>query len=395
MIAEVTDRITGIVLTNARVSAKTRWLFVQVTTAAGLLGAGEATVQREEAAVLAELAQIAPSMLGQPADPRRCRRWPLMRRTRAFGAAVSALDHALWDIAGQREGKAVARLLGSGARDLELYANVNRGLAARDPGAFAAAARDAAAAGFRAIKIAPFDEVDAHGRWGAVQAATPSAIDAGLSRIAAVRDALGDRDLMIDCHWRFDEAWAGRIIDAVAAFRLYWVECPIPEHEQSIPALRRLRGRANRHGMRLAGGEDGVGLQAFLPMLEGGAYDVLMPDIKYVGGMAEMHAVAGAAAARGAAIAPHNPSGPVAHAASVQVCAGLPGFTRLELQFNESPLFDSLVRPGVPAAKDGRVAVPQRPGLGVALEPHALSLHTVERQAWGEEPAATREPVLR
>ena len=144
-----------------------------------------------------------------------------------------------------------------------------------------------------------------------------------------------------------------------------------------------MRGRANALGMRLAGGEDGVGREAFLPLLEAGAYDVLMPDIKYVGGFAEMRAVAALAKKHGVAIAPHNPTGPVAHAASVHACASLAGFTRLELQFNETPLFETLVTPPVASSVAGRVVVPDRPGLGVALSAYLVAAYTIRRDAWG------------
>ncbi len=376
--------IAAFALTQVRVSAKTIWLFVQVTDATQAVGVGEATLQREEAAVEAVLAQLAPTLLGRAAEPRALAGIPLQGRSRAFGAAVSALDHALWDLAGHRAQQSVAQLLGPAATDIELYANVNRGLPTREPAAFAQAARVAVAAGFNAVKIAPFDEIDRFGRWGDAIAPTATRLESGLARIAAARAAVGpDVDLMVDCHWRFDEAWAQRVIDACATFKLHWIECPIPEDDANLPALTRLRARTNGHGMLLAGGEDGVGRDAFLPFLTAGAYDVLMPDIKYVGGFTEMRAVAALAAQHGVAIAPHNPTGPVAHMASVHACAALAGFTRLEMQFNESPLFDTLVTPAPPVPQKGRVAVTPRPGLGVALAAHKVARHVIRRDSWG------------
>jgi galactonate dehydratase len=376
--------IAGIALTQLRISPKTIWLFVQVTDASGAVGVGEATLQREEAEVESALAQLAPTLLGRPAAPQALVNIALRGQSRAFGAAVSALDHALWDLAGQRAQQSVAQLLGAPAHELELYANVNRGLPTREPAAFAHAVRVAVAAGFRAVKIAPFDEIDTFGRWGSPVAPTAQRVDAGLARIAAARAAVGPGiEVMVDCHWRFDETWAQRVIDACAAFRLYWVECPMPEDDANLPALQRLRARSGKHGMLLAGGEDGVGREAFMPFLAAGAYDVLMPDIKYVGGFEEMRAVAALAAQHGVAIAPHNPTGPIAHMASVHACAGLAGFTRLELQFNESPLFDTLVTPSAPTPVNGRVAVPERAGLGVAPNPEAVARHAISRTAWG------------
>jgi len=376
--------IAGIALTQVRISPKTIWLFVQVKDASHAVGVGEGTLQREEAAVEAVLARLAPTMLGRAAEPRALADIPRQGQSRAFGAAVSALDHALWDLAGQRAQQSVAQLLGSAAAEIELYANVNRGLPTREPAAFAHAVRVAVEAGFNAVKIAPFDEIDMFGRWGDAIAPTAQRLESGLARIAAARAAVGpDVDLMVDCHWRFDEAWAQRVIDACAAFKLHWIECPIPEDDANLPALKRLRARTHQHGIRLAGGEDGVGRDAFMPFLTAGAYDVLMPDIKYVGGFTEMRAVAALAAQHGVAIAPHNPTGPVAHLASIHACAGLPGFTRLELQFNESPLFDALVTPLPPVPEQGRVAVPHRPGLGVALAVDEIARHVIRHEIWG------------
>ncbi len=377
--------ITGIALTHVRVSPKTIWLFVEVTDADGAVGVGEATLQREESQVAAALSEIAPMLLGHRGDPQALASTSLDGQTRAVGAALSALDHALWDLTGQRSQRSVARLLvETPAGEVELYANVNRGLASRAPAAFANGVRAAIDAGFGAVKIAPFDEIDTFGHWGSALAPTARCFDLGMDRIAAARAAAGPAvDLMVDCHWRFDEAWALRVVDACAPLRLYWIECPIPEHDANLPALKRLRGHANGHGMRLAGGEDGVGRNAFLPFLGAGAYDVLMPDIKYVGGFDEIRAVAALAAQHGVAIAPHNPTGPVAHAASLHACAGLPGFSRLELQFNETPLFDALVQPLPPRPVGGMAQVPKRPGLGVALVPTVAISHAVDRRTWG------------
>ena len=375
--------ITSIALIPVRVSAKTIWLFVQVTDATGRTGTGEATLQKQESNVTTALAGIAPRLLGTPATPEALAVIPLTGLGMAHAAAYSALDHALWDLAGQRGGVSIAQLLGADVTQIDLYANVNRGLVSRAPDAFADAAKAAVDAGFGAVKIAPFDEIDTHGRWGEPVAPTTEALERGLARIAAARAAIGPTaELMVDCHWRFDQPWAQRVIDAVTSMGLYWVECPLPETEPYFPALRQLRARANERGILLAGGEDGIGCDAFRPFLAAGTYDVLMPDIKYVGGFAPMRAVAALAAKHGVAIAPHNPSGPVAHAASIQACAALEGFTRLEMQWNESPLFDTVVEPRNAAPVAGRVRVSQTPGLGVALARDFAGAGAVERTVW-------------
>jgi galactonate dehydratase len=193
-------------------------------------------------------------------------------------------------------------------------------------------------------------------------------MQAGLARIAAVRSQIGaDRRLMVDCHWRFDAATASRLITAAAEFGLYWIECPILEIDANIPALVRLRNSANDRGIRLAGLELGIGYEAFRPYCEAGAYDVMMPDVKYMGGLREMLRAAEAFARFGVAMSPHNPTGPIAHAASLHVSAAMAAFDMLELQYDESPLFDSLVGDDLPPRIDGHSVLPSGPGLGVRL----------------------------
>jgi len=379
----VGPRIAQITVRAVRVTRKTVWLFVEVLDSECATGIGEATPPGEASVVIAAVEALVPRLLDCSADPSLRLQWPHVPRTRAGAAAASAIDHALWDLAGQRAGAPVATLLGATERQVALYANINRGLTDRSPAAFATGARAAVDAGFTAVKIAPFDDVDVSGRWGTVLPATRAGLDAGLARIAATRAAVGSEvRLMVDCHWRFDEKCAESVIDAVTALHPHWIECPLPEEAEWLPALKRLRARANARAMRLAGGEDGVGREAFLPFLTHGAYDVLMPDMKYVGGFAEMQAVAALASKHGVAISPHNPTGPVAHAASLHACTVLPGFDRLELQFNETPLFERLVQPALPAPLHGIASIPERAGLGVHLVAEVVAKHQIATRNW-------------
>ena len=85
---------------------------------------------------------------------------------------------------------------------------------------------------------------------------------------------------------------------------LYWFECPLVETAAMFPSLRRLRAFANARGIRLAGCESMTGVEAFRSFLDAGVYDVVMPDVKYAGGLAEMLRIADAAAACGASCSP-------------------------------------------------------------------------------------------
>jgi galactonate dehydratase len=91
--------------------------------------------------------------------------------------------------------------------------------------------------------------------------------------------------------------------------------------------------------MRLCGLETSIGVHGYEPFLSAGAYDLVMPDIKHAGGYRAILEIAKRAQHYGVATSLHNPSGPIAHAASLQLSAVLPGTERLEIQFDESPLF--------------------------------------------------------
>jgi galactonate dehydratase len=245
-----------------------------------------------------------------------------------------------------------------------LYANLNRGLTDRSPASFAAQAAAAAAAGFARIKVAPVDGVTPDSADGQ---ANEARLRAGLDRIAALREALAPGvSLMVDCHWRLTPERAGRLVGDLAALGVSWLECPLPETPANFAAIAGLRRAATAAGMVLAGAELEIGVAGFLPFLD--LYDVVMPDVKYCGGPAELLRIADAARARGCRIAPHNPSGPIAHAHSVHLAAH-PAVDLLEHQFGESGLFGTLTTGGPPPIAAGTARSGDAPGLGAALDP--------------------------
>lgn len=358
----MTPTIRSAAILAAKVSDKTIWTFVKVEDSDGIVGWGEATLNGSEAPLYEAFERRLPSLIGRAAKPDL----PVPGSRLPDAAIESAIDQALWDIAGRREGFSVSALLGAARRSgIEMYANVNRRTTDRSPVGFAASAFDAIRRGFKTIKIAPFDFM---------RPGTADGFEAGIARAAAVRRTIGpDRKLYIDCHWRFDEAMAAKALDALAEIGIDWFECPIAETPANTDALRRLRACANAKGASLAGCETAVGLDGFRPYIDSGAYDVIMPDAKYAGGLAEFARIADYAASRGVAVAPHNPSGPICHAASLHLCAVVEGFRVLEHQFDESPMFDELAFGGFAAPVDGVARAPSGPGLGVTIDESRLS----------------------
>lgn len=368
----VTDHgatITALELLVVNISAKTNWSFIAVTTADGQTGWGECSFNGWEPVLQTHADLLARRVCGLPLDAAA----PALRYVpHAPGgllaqAVRSGAEQALTDLRARRAGQSVAAFLRAAPRiSVPAYANINRGVVDRSPAGFAAGARRAVAAGYRAVKLAPFDGVIAEDAGSTPIAALTRA---GLDRIFAVRDAVGaDIDVMVDCHWRFDAARATQLLRDVAPARPYWMECLTTEHPSAFATIARLTERAHDLGMLTAGGEMMSGADVAAQMCAHQLYDVLMPDIKYAGGHAGMLAIAEICAGHGVAFAPHNPTGPIAHLASIQLCAAAPTLLWLEHQWDESPLFEALIGGVAAPLVDGSFQVPTQPGLGAALD---------------------------
>jgi galactonate dehydratase len=353
-------RIRQIDFWIATVTPKTRWQFVEVKDSDGRVGTGEASLLGRDEAVTAAFQRLAPDLIGRRADAETTTEGPIPLDL-AAAAIWSAVDQALWDLAAQRRGLPLADLLGRKRANVNAYANINRRTVARTPAAFADSARLAVSRGFAAVKMAPFDEVN-------VANASLDVARAGLARIAAVRAAVPMTcAVYVDCHWRFTPAVAREMVDALADVGAAWYECPIAETEDAGPALAGLRRAATARGMILAGREEGVTRTPFQLYADAGAYDVMMPDVKYIGGIREMLETATLLDRAGIRFSPHNHTGPIGHAASLAVALAADGCDLLEMQFDETPLFEAIVTGPLPEPQGGRIADVQRPGLGCAL----------------------------
>ena len=177
---------------------------------------------------------------------------------------------------------------------------------------------------------------------------------------------------MVDCHWRLDTATAKALIPHLRELGVSWFECPIEETAAQMSNLVTLRQAANGAGMQLAGCETMTRWEMFAPFVEGGAYDVIMPDIKYLGGYHELQRIVERCSSLGVQVSLHNPSGPIAHAASVHATAAFSLEGRLEFQFAESDLFETSVGGEFPAVRSGLCPVPATSGIGIHPNPAFL-----------------------
>jgi galactonate dehydratase len=364
-------RLTGIELLPVRATERTVWLLVRLRTDTGLIGLGEAsdafgftnTTSENARTMDSELRAFFRLIDGKSPleiEAYRQQGMPLARRALVSATAFSAIEQALWDLAGKALDVPTSTLFGGRVRDtLPVYANINRATNPRTPAGFAATAKRAVAEGFRAIKAAPFDGFPPAGSPAAV---IETAVEAGIAAITAMRDAVGSGiELMVDCHSFFDVPLAIRVAERLGPARLTWYEEPVPPEQVENTALIRSRIR-----QPMAGGELLFGVSGFAPLTHNRAVDVIMPDVKHCGGLLELTRIAAMAEADGVKVAPHNPSGPISTAASVQVCAVLSNFNFLELQWGEVPWRKDVLQP-VELFKGGSIRVPDKPGFGVEL----------------------------
>jgi len=367
--------ITAISPLVVHVNHRGDWVFVQVHTSQGITGLGEASHSGNDALLLATLQQFEERLRGQ--DPRQINAiWQALRKLdggRIAHTALSGVEQALWDILGQSQGAPTRALLGGALREkLRLYANINRHVTDRSAQGFARAAAEAIAQGFTAVKLAPFDELRApdHVRTGPHAAWLP-----GVERVRAVRAAIGASvELLVDCHGRMEASEAIVVGRALADCNLYWYEEPVPDH--AVHDLARL---STALPMATASAESLFALEEFRPFLQHRVVDVLMPDVKHDGGLAETRNIAEAARLVGLLIAPHNPAGPVATAATAQVASTMSNFAILEYAWGEVPWRATLLDPPEHIV-DGYLHLPTGPGLGHSLNMDVVREHLL-RQA--------------
>jgi galactonate dehydratase len=227
-------------------------------------------------------------------------------------------------------------------------------------------AEHAVDAGFSAIKLAPWDDMpDDLSNASKVEDITQLGID----RAAAVRKVLGpDRDLLLDAHSKFDLTRGLALPKRLEPLHLFWLE--EVTRVADLPAIHRAAP------MPSAGGEVIYGVKGFLPYINAGCVDIVMPDVKYCGGMLEMKKIASLAEAAGLRVAPHGPAGPVGNIAAAHVCAGMANFLILEYSYGEVPWRAELIEPPERIEK-GFLELASRAGLGIRLNEKTAAKYQV------------------
>ncbi len=274
--------------------------------------------------------------------------------------AISGIDIALWDILGKAAGQPVGRLLGGRYRDrVRPYAS----LLMQEPAALAEVLEAWKAKGFRAFKIG-------WGPFGRRSAAMDEAI------VRAARGAVGPDVLLAvdaggsDAYWSNGYKWALRTSEMLAEHAVAWFEEPLkPDALEDYVELRR------RSRVPISGGEVLTRRQSFVPWLKAGALDIVQPDVTKVGGISESRRIAWMAEEYGVRFIPHGWNTAVGLAADLQLASAFADTDLVEYLIG-SPYVDEIVADKWALDADGMLAIPDKPGLGVALDPAAVARHT-------------------
>lgn len=324
-------------------------LLVKVTTNHGLEGWGEAFGFRAVAsAKLAVDELIAPICIGQDATRIAHLMLEVQRKLHVFGRSgpvmlgISAVDIALWDLAGKGANAPLCRLLGGSVSDLPCYASLLR---YSDPWLVRSNIRRAIDAGFRSLKL---HEIN-------------------FSAIRAAREEAGPNiELMLDvnCAWTLYEA--GARAEQLKEFHLKWLEEPLwpPENYEGLAELRRTGG------VPIAAGENVSTLMDFERLIVAKAVDFVQPSPAKMGGISELRKVFSLAAVHNITVMPHTFYDGPGLLAGIHAAAAL-GTTDVMIEWRYFDL-EAHFYGGVLSPNEGRIAVPQGPGLGLDPDPEII-----------------------
>jgi L-alanine-DL-glutamate epimerase-like enolase superfamily enzyme len=274
--------------------------------------------------------------------------------------AISGIDIALWDLLGQATGQPVGRLLGGRYRDrVKPYAS----LLMDQPKPLVEHLLQLKGQGFRAFKMG----------WGPF-GRDSNALDEAIVR--AARDAVGPDVLLMvdaggsDAFWDQGFKWALRTAHMLAEHDVAWFEEPLkPDALRDYVMLRQSAP------VPIAGGEVLTRRQSFQPWLQAGAFDIVQPDVTKVGGITESRRIAWMAQEHGVRLIPHGWNTAVGLAADLQLASAFPE-TNLVEYITGSPYVDELPANPWTLDEEGKLPIPDAPGLGLTLDMTAVARYT-------------------
>lgn len=362
--------VTGLEIFRVKVNRRGDWIVARLQTSAGVSGIGDASQSASDQQTVSFLRQFFDAIKGRSIyDVEYLRNigMPAAQQSHLPAAAgMSAIEQCLWDIRGKVFGIPASDLFGGRIQPrIRMYANINRSTDPRTPDGFAAMAARAVAAGFDAVKLAPFDEMP---RNLSNAAEIEEYTRRGIECAQAVRLKIGPAtDLLIDVHSHLDLRRGLDLARRMQPLHLFWIE------EVTPPVPVENLATINREApMPTAGGELILGVHGFYDYIKGQAVDIVMPDVKFCGGMWELKKISAMAEGAGLKTSPHGPASPVGNIAAAHVCATMANFLILEYSYGEVPWRAELLDPPEQIV-DSALPLSDRPGFGVTLNDRTLA----------------------
>lgn len=282
-------------------------------------------------------------------------------------AVLSAIETALWDLAGKALELPVYQLLGGKFRDkIRVYCDTalyQRNLPTTAD--FAEAALEAQKMGFNAIKF-DLDQANDPNKYDQYNwTAGPAELQRMFDQLAAARQAVGQNiDICADMHGRYDAVTAHAIAKRLEPLNLMWLEEPVPAENVEVYKLI-----ADSTNTPICVGENQYLAYGFRRMLEIGAVDIVMPDLQKCGGLGEGQRIANLANLYYTPFAPHMVASFLGAMASAHVCAAVPNFMILEWQryFHSQPMFREIISYDGEWVNNSYIKVSEKPGIGVEI----------------------------
>ncbi len=290
-----------------------------------------------------------------------------------YVAVLTAIETALWDLAGKALGVPVYQLLGGKFRDTvrvymdtALYQNQ-----LPKPEDFAKAAREAVDMGFNAVKF-DLDQGNDPNKYDRFNwTASPAELQRMYDQMAAARKEVGPNiDICADMHGRYDATTGERAAKMLEPLGLMWLEEPIPA--ENTDAYKKITASTSTP---ICAGENHYLAYGFRPLLESGAVDIIMPDLQKCGGLGEGQRIANLANLYYVPFAPHMVASYLGAMACAHVCASVPNFMIMEWQiyFHKDPMFKEIVTfKGDMVEKNGFIRVRDEPGIGVEINEEGM-----------------------
>ena len=296
-----------------------------------------------------------------------------------YVTALSGLEIALWDLAGKALGLPVYQLLGGKFRDkVRIYCDSDMEVPIGEE-----ADRKLPwikAQGYTAMKI-DLDDARDPARFDAVNfTASNGEIDRMVKWVSHVRESIpANMDLACDMHGRYDAPTGKKVAKALEAFRLMWLEEPVPPED--IDAMADIRHSTSTP---IACGENLYLRWGYTQLLEKKSVDIIQPDFQKVGGIAEAKKVANLAQAFYIPVAPHCVVSPIGMMATAHACTTFPNFLACEWHWiNHLDLWKSWVKEGE-IIVNGHVTPTDKPGLGVEMNEEVAKKAQIPGTPWFE-----------